>query len=151
MRLVALTLALFTGCTADDGTDVDGPTIAFLRPGTLDPLTEGTDCRVYLRMQGDFGTEVDIRIVGVELEALANFAIAIESDEGDELARQLFLPTSTAQERDDGSITIAELPVVFHEDVAPAEVEDAPATMRAQMETTPPTTGELRVVLQRMD
>ena len=151
MRRVALSLALLCGCAADDDPEPSGPRIEFLRPGTLDPLNEGTDCRVYLRMQGDFGTEVDIRIFGLELDTLTNFAISIESDEGHELAHQLFLPTSTAQDLGDGSIAIAELPVVFHEDVMPAEVDDAPATMRAEMETTPAATGELGVVLQRMD
>ncbi|HET6583239.1 MAG TPA: hypothetical protein VFG69_07325, partial [Nannocystaceae bacterium] len=82
MRRAALALVLATGCTADDDPDATGPAIEFLRPGTHDPLVEGTDCRVYLRLQGDFGTEVDIRIVGLEPDALANFSISIDSGEG---------------------------------------------------------------------
>jgi hypothetical protein len=147
MRPLALALVLLAACGADD----DGPAIVFLAPGTEDPREAGAPLDVYLRPQGAFGTEVDIHVLGVEKDAIGPFEVSVLSAEGDVLARQPFLPTSTARELDGGCVAIAALPVVFLDSVPPAAVEDRPATLRAEMEGDRPADGEVAVVLRRID
>lgn len=148
MRSLALVLCAVLGCAAEPDDDPTGPReIEFLVRGTLDPLPADSPVDVYLRTQGAFGCEIDIRVYGVPLDEAAAFAIGFVSPEAHPLAEQRFLPTSTAMELEDGSFTIADLPVVFFDDVAQAEVEGAPAILRATMMTSPPTAGELDVTL----
>jgi hypothetical protein len=149
MRTFALVLCVLFGCAAadDDGLPEGERRIEFLVPGTLDPLPENAAVETYLRTQGDYGTEIDMRVYGVAIEDQAMFTIACIGADDHELAAQMFLPTSTARELDDGSFVVVKMPVVFFEDVATEEVSDAPATLRATMMTAPPTLGELAVTL----
>lgn len=149
MRTIALALCVLVGCAAadDDEMQAGERRIEFLVPGTLDPLAEHAAVETYLRTQGDYGTELDMRVYGVAIADQAMFTIACIGADDHELAAQKFLPTSTARELEDGSFTIAKMPVVFFEDVATEEVSDAPATLRATMMTAPPTIGELAVTL----
>jgi hypothetical protein len=83
----------------------------------------------------------------VDIDEAANVSIGFVGHDEHVLADQKFLPTSTAEALDDGSFAIDQLPVVFFDDVEQREVDDAPATMRATMMTSPPATGEIDVVL----
>ncbi len=148
MRAPVVLLCALLGCDAEDEpTTVGAQSIEFLQRGTLDPLPADTPIDVYVRTQGAFGCEVDIRVYGVPIAEAAAFSIGILGPSGHVLADQRFLPTSTAVELEDGSFAIADLPIVFFDDVEDREVQDAPATLQAAMMTTPPTTGELDVVL----
>lgn len=149
MRTIALALCILVGCAAADDDDMPAGErrIEFLVPGTLEPLAPNAAVETYLRTQGDYGTELDMRVYGVAIEDQAMFTIACIGPDDHELAAQKFLPTSTARELEDGSFTIAKMPVVFFEDVATDEVSDAPALLRATMMTAPPTVGELAVTL----
>jgi hypothetical protein len=134
------------GEEASDPTHAEGE-IEFLVPGTLEPMPAQTPIDVYLRAQGAYGCEIDMRVYGVDIGEATGFSIGFLGSSDRQLAEQRFLPTSTARELDDGSFALAELPVVFFEDVAESEVDEAPATLQAVMMTSPPTTGELDVVL----
>jgi hypothetical protein len=81
--------------------------------------------------QGAYGCEIDIRVYGVAVGDAEGFSLGFVGASEGQLAEQRFLSTSTARELDDGSFSIAELPVVFFEDVGPSEVADAPAILRA--------------------
>jgi len=144
MRRTLWLVGLALGCTADE--PADGPTIEFLVAGSESALPTGAPIEVSLRPQGVYGAHVDMRVVGIE--AIAPFSIALVGPDDRELARQPFLPTSTAQELPDGSFLLTELPVVFFEGIEPAEVDGAPAVLRGEMQTTPPAVGECDVVLE---
>jgi len=148
MRSAVLVLCALVACGGSEhASPQDERSIEFLEPGTLEPLAEDTAVEIYLRSQGAYGTEVDIRVYGVALADQAPFTVGCLDPGDHELAEQKFLPTSTAVEQADGSFTIAKLPVVFFDDVEEQQVEDAPATLRATMMTSPTTLGELPVVL----
>jgi hypothetical protein len=150
MRVIALLLFGVVGCAGEETGNAIGDAereIEFLVPGTLEPMPADTAIDVYLRAQGAYGCEIDIRVYGVGIGDAQSFSIGFVGTSDRPLAEQRFLPTSTAEELQDGSFAIAELPVVFFEDVAQSDVDGAPATLRAIMMTSPPTAGELDVLL----
>jgi hypothetical protein len=146
----AVLLALATvGCDpAPDATDVR---LRLLTADATEPLVDGSDLEVGVRPQGGFGAHVGLQIIGLAADEIERFSIALDSDAGEPLADQPFLPLSTGQEREDGSIAIAELPVVFFEAVDTTAVEDRAATLRARMDVEPVATSEVEVVLRRRD
>jgi hypothetical protein len=151
MRALAILLVAAIGCAATDDDDagpVDARRIEFLVPGTYDPLPAHAAVEIYLRSQGDWGATLDMRVYGVPLAEQAKFIISLVGPTHHQLAAMNFLPTHTAKEQDDGSFTVAMMPVVFLEDVAKDEVDDAPATMSVMMMCEPPATGELEVTLE---
>ncbi len=148
MRTPVIAIFALLACGAEAESSPQGErSIEFLVPGTLEPLAEDTAVEIYVRSQGAYGTEVDIRVYGVALGDQAPFTVGCLDPGAHELAAQKFLPTSTAVEQEDGSFTIAKLPVVFFDEVQEQQVAEAPAILRATMMTSPVTVGELPVVL----
>lgn len=146
-------LCLVAGCD-HAGTGVGDPGarhIEFLTPGTLDPLPEGATLEILLRPQGVYGAIVNLRIHGVAKDEQERFVIQVRAPSGHILGDQANLPTSTAHELDDGSIVIEGVHVVFFDTVKDDEVEGAPGTLSAEMQTSPPATGELDVILERIE
>jgi hypothetical protein len=153
MRRAVLCLHLAVGCdgAAADADDPAARRIEFLVETTEDPLPAGSTLEITLRPQGVFGAAVGLRIFGVAPDEQERFAVRVRAPAGHLLADQPYLPTSTARELDDGSIVIDGVHVVFFDTVADAEVEGAPGTLSAEMQTSPPATGELDVILERLD
>jgi hypothetical protein len=150
MRRAALCLHLAAGCDATTASGDEPRRIEFLVENTNDPLPAGSTLEITLRPQGVYGAAVGMRIIGVDLDDQERFAVRVRAPAGHLLADQPYLPTSTARELDDGSFVIDGVHVVFFDTVADAEVEGAPGTLSAEMQTSPPATGELDVILERV-
>lgn len=150
-RSAFVMLALVAGCDGEPADSIGDVQLGFFVSGTKVPLQDGDELEIILRPQGVYGAHVDLHIVGMAAAEIPEFSIGLVGPDGHVLAHQPFLPTSTAYELEDGSIAIDELPVVFGDDVDPAEVEGAPATLGAELATTPPVRGEVEVVLRYVE
>jgi hypothetical protein len=152
MRGAVLIGCLAAGCDATAvGGGPDERRIEFLVEGTDQPLPEHATLEITLRPQGVYGAVVALRIHGVTKDEQERFAVRVRAPAGHLLGDQPYLPTSTARETGDGSIVIDGVHVVFFDTVLDAEVEGAPGTLEAEMQTSPPATGELAVMLERVD
>ena len=138
-------LAVALACDASD--EEDGPTIDLVVADTLDPLEDGTTYEVNLRPQGVYGGLVDLHIVGVPVDAVPGFGIAIETDDGIVFANQRYSTTSTGMLLEDGSFTIRQLPVVFADAATADEVDGQPAALIADIESEPPAQTRVDVTL----
>jgi hypothetical protein len=129
----------------------DDAAISIVVPGSLVPVSDGDVLETTLRPQGVYGTSVDLHIEGIPVDDVPSFGVAIEDEDGETLADQRYLTTSTGVPQDDGSFVIEQLPVVFGEEAVRERVDGRSVTVIADIDSTPPASSSVELVLAIVD
>lgn len=143
-----LLAAMLLGCDepveSDDGTPIE---VEFVAGEDREPILDGDPLLVELRPQGVFGATVDMNVAGVQVDSVPGFTLQVADPSGRILASQRFLSTSTGEMLDTGEVALSGLPIVFSDQVAQAEVDQAEAELSVVMESSPPSQASVAVVL----
>lgn len=122
-------------------------TVSFVQGPDRTPLGDGDPLLVELRPQGVYGATLDLDLTGVDARQTPPFSIEILGEDGERLAKQPFLSTSTGKLLDSGAVGLTGLPIVFADHVEHAQVDDAPADVIVVVESSPPVEAQVRVTL----
>jgi hypothetical protein len=111
------------------------------------PLEDGEPILVTIRPQGALGMVVGLQMFGVEPSDVPAFVVSVVTDDGEELAAQAYLPTMTGVAGDDGAVVLRGRHVIFADEVDSAAVDGMLVDLVADMDSTPPARGDVRVRL----